>query len=498
MKTTPPMHHLVALGDILAEITQALPDDGSRPFHPHPPSVLHTPGPSTTPPPPAPRPAAVTNAPDYALFIAMDWADDHHDVCVLDPATQHRTHHVLAHDPTALHAWLVDLHRRYPDRKMAVALEQKTGSLLNLLVEDPLLDLYPLNPAMVAKYRKAFHPSGTKTDPGDANLILDLLTLHRDQLTVLRPDDPLTRHLQILTRKRRDAVNLRTQFSNRLKDLLKQYFPLFLQVCGEDLFAPMACRLLRDYPSFDAMKQANPDTLRQFYLSHGSWKPSVIAHRLQIIHAAEPLTTDAAIIQPAILEATMLATLLLTVGEHIAAFDRAIANLFPQHPDAVIFTSLPGAGAVFAPRLLAAFGTDRTQFVTAAQVQNTAGISPVTVASGTMRVVHWRPACSKFLRQSFQEYANESIRHSLWARAYYQMQRDRGKRHQAAVRALAFKWIRVIFACWQRHQPYDELRYLAALQQRHAPLLDYLSKSDQVFGKQPTPSTTMNRRKTTM
>jgi len=435
MTTTRSVSIPVALGDILADITQTLPDEGSRPFRPHPPSVAPTPAPAVMPAPVAPRVPVVADAPNYALFIAIDWADDHHDVCVLDPATQQRTHPTLAHDPTALHAWLADLHRQFPGRQLAVALEQQTGSLLNLLVEDDRLDLYPINPAMVAKYRRAFHPSGAKDDPTDADLILDLLTVHRDKLAVLRPDDPLTHQIRILTRTRRDAVNLRPQFSNRLKDLLTQYFPLFFQVCGEDLFAPMACQLLQDYPSFDALKQANPDTLRQFYVSHGCWKPQVIAHRLQVIRDAEPLTTDTAIMQPAVLEATMLADLLLTVGEHITACDRAIADLFPTHPDAPIFTSLPGAGAVFAPRLLAAFGADRTRFDTAAQVQNTAGISPVTSASGTMRIVHWRPACSKFLRQRFQEDAHESIRHSIWARAYYQMPRDRGKGHQAAIRA---------------------------------------------------------------
>lgn len=183
------------------------------------------------------------------------------------------------------------------------------------------------------------------------------------------------------------------------------------------------------------------------------------------------------------------------MGDSIATYDRTIADLFPQHPDAPMFMSLPGAGAVFAPRLLAAFGADRARFDSAAKVQNTVGISPVTNASGTMRVVHWQPACSKFLRQSFQEYANESIRHSIWTRAYYQMQRDRGKRHQAAIRALAFKWIRVIFACWQTHQPYDELRCIKALQQRHAPLLEYLSKSDQVFGTPTHLSSAMKNRK---
>jgi hypothetical protein len=270
--------------------------------------------------------------------------------------------------------------------------------------------------------------------------------------------------------------------SNQLKALLKQYFPLFLTVCGEDLFAPLACRLLLKYPCFEALTQADPHDVRQFYLSHGCWKPQVIARRLERIRTAQPLTTDTAIIHPAMVEATMLAELLLTVGESIATYTKTSTELFRQHPDAPIFASFPGAGDILAPRLLAAFGTDRDRFHCATEVQNAMGISPVKKASGTITLIQWRKACPKFLRQSFQEYANESIKLSIWARAYYQMQRDRGKRHQAAIRALAFKWIRIMFACWQTKQPYDEMRYLAALQRRHAPLLDYVSKSDQRFG----------------
>jgi transposase len=422
----------------------------------------------------------------YAVYVGIDWGDTAHDVWEYDPATTHRAHQEVNQTPTALHGWLHDLHQRYPGQRIAVALEQKTGSLVNGLVEDDLLDLYPVNPVMVAQYRKAFHPSGAKDDPTDAELILDLLTLHRNKLPRLTREDPLTRHLQLLTRKRRDAVNLRTRLHHQLKALLKQYYPLFLAVCGEDLFAPLACHLLLTYPCFDALKQAAPATLRQFYLSHGCWKPQVIAQRLERIRTAQPLTTDAAIIQAAVLEATMLAELLLQVGDSIKAYDKTLATLFSQHPDAPIFASFPGAGETLAPRLLAAFGTDRAWFHTATEVQNSMGISPVKKESGDIKIVQWRKACPKFLRQSFQEYANESIRHSIWARAYYQMQRNRGKRHQAAVRALAFKWIRVMFACWQTRQPYDEVHYLAALQRRHAPLLEYLSKSDQTFGSSPT------------
>ncbi|MCP4400255.1 MAG: IS110 family transposase [bacterium] len=422
---------------------------------------------------------------EYALLLGIDWADVEHEVCWWDSSTQQRTHQQVKQDPNVLHEWLGKLQQTYPKQQIAVALEQKQGALIHGLREYDFIDIYPVNPATSAQYRNAFRTSGAKDDPGDAELILDILTFHRDKLMRLQPEDALTRQLRLLTRKRRDAVNLRTRLNNQLKDLLKQYSPLFLKICGEDLFAPMACRLLLKYPCFDDLKAADPQELRQLYRQYGSWKEALITRRLKRIQEARPLTTDPALIQTAMLEARMQASLLLQLREYISSYDRPIAQLFPTHPDAPIFDSFPGAGAVFAPRLLAAFGSDRNCFQSPDEVHNTMGISPVKKASGQSFRVTWRKACPKFLRQSFQEYANESILHSVWAKAYYQMQRDRGNNHHAAVRALAFKWIRIMFRCWKTSQPYNELLYLKALQRRHAPLLAYLSKSEQVFGSGP-------------
>jgi transposase len=418
---------------------------------------------------------------DYALFIAIDWSDKKHDGCVLEPNTRQRTQYEVRQEPTALHTWMQQVHQRVPGQRVAVALEQKSGALLSFLLEFDWIDCYPVNPVSLSRYRKALHLSGAKDDPTDADLLLDLLRLHRNTLRRLKPDTPLTRTLQRLTRPRRAAVDHRTRFNNQLKQLLKESFPLFLNVCGEDLFAPMACTLLLTYPCFDALKQADPNELEQFYVNHGSWKPAVIARRLKLICDAKPLTTDAAIIDSAIVEAKMLATLLLDLDKSIKTFEQLIAELFEQHQDAPIFASFPGAGAILSPRLLSAFGTDRARFENPTEVHNTVGISPVKKESGNTRRITWRSVCSKFLRQTFHEYANASIKQSIWARAYYQMQVERGKGHHAAIRALAFKWIRIMFCCWQTRQPYDELRYLMSLQRRHSPLLEYVSKSDQVF-----------------
>ena len=120
------------------------------------------------------------------------------------------------------------------------------------------------------------------------------------------------------------------------------------------------------------------------------------------------------------------------------------------------------------------FGSDRSRFEFAAEVQQLSGVAPVTEKSGKACWVHWRFACSKFLRQSFHEFAGQSILKSVWARAYYQQQRQRGTSHHAALRALAYKWIRIIFRCWKDRTPYDEAKYCQSLKLRGSNLASHL------------------------
>ena len=154
----------------------------------------------------------------------------------------------------------------------------------------------------------------------------------------------------------------------------------------------------------------------------------------------------------------------------IVEYERQIAALFRPHPDAFLFESLPGAGEVIAPRLLTAFGTDRSRHPTAQDMQTYAGVAPVVERSGKSCWTHWRWNCPKFLRQTFHEFAKNSIPYSAWAKAYYDQQKSRGKGHNAAIRALAFKWVRIIHRCWLTRTPYDEGLYLQALAQRGSPL----------------------------
>ena len=175
----------------------------------------------------------------------------------------------------------------------------------------------------------------------------------------------------------------------------------------------------------------------------------------------------------------MLAKQLRTLHGSIAEYDRQIAQLFAQHPDAFIFNGLPGAGATLAPRLLSAFGTDRDRHPSAQDVQTYAGVAPVIERSGKQCWTHWRWNCPKFMRQTFHEFAKNSIPYSAWAKAYYELQKKRGKGHNAAIRSLAFKWIRVIHRCWRDRKPYDESLYLQTLKQRGSELYNLIAQQPQ-------------------
>ena len=413
---------------------------------------------------------------NYAAYLGMDWGDQNHVYQIMDVASQEVTEHTLQQDPNALTIWAEDLQKRYPGQKVAVALEQSKGAVINFLMEYSLFVVYVVSPKLAATYRRAFKSSGAKDDGNDSGFILDILLRHRDKLCPWRQEDPQTRKLQILTEKRRAAVNERTRLSNQLKAVLKQYYPLAILVAGDTLYSAIACNFLLRWTSYESLKRARIQTIRNFYTQNGCRHNKAIDKRLGLIKEAKPLTSDTVIIETSVMEVKMLVSQILELIKHIESYDAAINNLFPNHPDADIFISLPGAGEVLAPRLLSAFGSDRDRFAQALDLQNYSGIAPVTVQSGKQRLVRWRWACPKFLRQSFHEFAGESRKHSIWASAYYDKKRSEGKSHNSAVRSLAYKWIRIIFRCWKDHKPYDELQYIQTLQSNGSDLFGYMAQ----------------------
>ena len=410
----------------------------------------------------------------FAAFIGLDWADAKHEVCLQAAGTEQREFRSLEHSPEEINAWVQTLRTRFNGQPVAVCLELTKGPIVSALRHYDFLGLFPVNPLTVAKYREAFTPSRAKDDPTDAELQVEILLKHRDRLMPLSPQSPTMRALVQLVEHRRRLVGDKVRLTNRLTSALKNYFPHVLR-WFQDKDTAIFCDFLSRWPTLKAAQLARRTTLESFFRAHHVHSADVITTRIEAIKSAVALTTDEGVITPnALLVQALVAQLRVTL-QVIADFDNAIAQRAQEHPDFSLFDALPGAGAVFAPRLLAAFGEQRERYASAEERQKYAGIAPVTERSGKKTWVHWRLQCPKFLRQTFVEWAAESTRHSFWAQVYYQQQRAKGKAHQAAVRALAFKWIRILSRCWQDRTPYDESVYLQALNRRSAPLLHNLA-----------------------
>ena len=405
-------------------------------------------------------------SPEYAAFVGLDWGDQKHAVslCVAGHSQIERI--TLEQTPEALADWANALRLRFPNGKVAVCLEQARGALLSALLKYEHIVAYPLNPKSLACFREALYPSRTKNDTIDADLLLEWVLKHRDRLRPWKPDTEQTRHLALLNEQRRHFVDHRTRLTNELLSHLKAIFPQAVDLVGENLAADLCTDFLTKWPTLQHVQKVQPAVLRRFYYGHNSRSEELITQRLALIKKAVPLTTDGALLKSHALAIKTLVHLLKTLRAALQEHDEQIEQLFATHPDAYIFKSLPGAGAVFAPRLLTALGTDRGCFDSAERVSCHSGIAPVTEQSGKLQFwVHTRWSCPTFLRQTWHEFANSSIKFSAWASAYY-LHLRRKMKHHAAVRALAFKWQRIIWRMWQDRTPYDETRYIKSLQKR--------------------------------
>ena len=405
----------------------------------------------------------------FTAFIGIDWADTKHDICLQPANSEQREFDQLPHKVNCIEQWAYSIHQRFGG-PIAVALELSKGPIVYALQKYDFFVLFPVNPSTLAKYRQAFKPSRAKDDPTDAESALELLLHHRDILKPLKPQSVPMRTLLYLVEQRRRLVGDKIRLTNRLRNTLKQYYPQTL-----DWFADsdtiVFCDFLTRWPTLTQIKRARKASLETFFKEHNVRFHKLIEERICSIKAAVPLTQDVAVITAHQLQMEVLVNLLRVALQAIERYDKEIAAIAPTLPDYALFSALPGAGPTLAPRLLVAFGEQRDRFQGADELQKYAGVAPVTERSGNKSWVHWRWQCPTFLRQTLVEWAAQTINKSFWAGAYYRQQRDKGCSHQTAVRALAFKWIRILYRCWQNRTPYDESKYLNALKRRDSPLL---------------------------
>jgi hypothetical protein len=208
------------------------------------------------------------------------------------------------------------------------------------------------------------------------------------------------------------------------------------------------------------LQRVRRSTLDHFFKQHRCGGFQKLEQRWEQIQSAVPATKDLAVLKSFSLTAKCLVRLLREMSSAVELYDQTNEDLAQKHPDFDLFKSFPGAGDALIPRLIAAFGSQRDRWANASELQCYTGIAPVLETSGRQRWVHVRWACPKFVRQTFHEWALHSLKKCSWAKEHYNTQLDRGKSRHAAIRAVAFKWLRIAFRCWATSSRYDSDLYL--------------------------------------
>jgi transposase len=399
-------------------------------------------------------------------FAGIDWADDHHDVVVIDREARQVGARRVTHTPAGL-TELTDFLSSIvgPDRKAELAcIVETTHGLLIAALLAAGYPVYPVNPKTVDRKRG---PAGAKTDQIDAYLLAKHGRSEFADLRRLEPDSPLVAELKGLTRDQDSLIQMQTRLVNQLTACLKAYYPVALSLFSK-LHQRSTLRFLQAYPTPQAAQAASVEQFTSVLLQAGHPTPEQAAAKLvamlqqPFLHADEVTTRTKSRLMVALVRQ------LEPVMEEIASYDREIERLFLTHADSCLIRSLPRAGKRLAPRLLAELGDDRHRYQNAASLQALAGTSPVPYESGKYAKPHRRYACIKPLRNALQQFAWQSTQIEAWALEYYRHKRAQGKSHSVAVRALANVWCRIIFALWTRREEYQRAIFEAA-QRCHAP-----------------------------
>ena len=392
-------------------------------------------------------------------YIGVDWADAEHAVWVEDDTGAAVGRRKVAHTVEGFAEWGRWLdERRAAGRELWAAIERPDGRVVDFLLDHGVV-VYPLNPKALDRARDRFRMSGAKSDPFDARVAATFLRTDHPHLHPLRPNSEAAQELKALTRDYARQVRQQTRVLNQLTLTLKEYYPRALEVC-EDLTSRWAREFLEAYPTPAALHAL---TERQWTRwARGQRLSAERAAARWVIIARPQLPVPEHVVR---VHQRRLGVLLDQLGlsvRAVASYREVVEDFFARLPAAEWAASLPGGrSGTTVPAVWAELGDARGRWESAPHLQGHAGAVPVTETSGTSRVVRYRFACNHHLRAAAHQMAFLSLRHSEWARAYYQRCRQRGHRHHHALRALAAKWLKIIFVMWSRQVPYNEQYHLA-------------------------------------
>lgn len=390
------------------------------------------------------------------IFVGNDWAEEHHDVVVMDAQGKKLAGRRLPEGIEGIRAFhaLIGAHAEDPGQ-VSIGIETDRGLWANALVAAGYL-VYAVNPKAASRYRERHHLGGGKSDPGDAKMLADLVRTDAHNHRLIAGDTTQVESIKVLARAHQSLIWSRTRESNRLRNALREYYPAAL-VTFADLDDRDTLAVLGRAPDPVTGARITTAQIKAALRAGGrSRYLDTTAARIQQGLRSEQLSAPEPVAAAYAATTKAQVALLATFNNQIAALETQLDASFEQHPDADIYLSLPGLGDVLGARVLGEFGDDPERFADAKSRRNYAGTSPITRASGKKRVVMARYIRNKRLYDAIDQWAFCALRNSPGARAFYDERRAADYTHHEALRALGNHLVAILHGCLKHHTPYNE------------------------------------------
>ena len=393
------------------------------------------------------------------LFVGDDWAEDHHDVELVDDTGRRLARSRLAEGIAGI-ARFHELVAEYLGEddaepgQVVVGIETDRGPWVQALLATGY-QVYAINPLQAARYRERYSTSGAKSDVGDAHVLAELVRLDRAAHRQVAGDSDLAEAVKLVARAHQTLIWDRHRHLLRLRGALVEFFPAALDAF-EDLTAPDALELLGAAPDPVSAARLSRARIRGALTRARRRNPDERAATVQAALRAEHLGQPPVVAGAYAAIVRSLTAVITAINAQITVMEAEVVAHFGRHPDAERYRSQPGLGDVLSARVLAEFGDDPHRYERARNRKNYAGTSPITRASGKKKVVLARYARNHRLADALHQQAFCALTASPGARAYYDTLRARGIGHHAALRQLANRLVGILHGCLATGTAYNE------------------------------------------
>ena len=393
------------------------------------------------------------------LFAGDDWAEDHHDVEVMDQAGKVLARKRLPEGAAGMAQLHALIGQFVPEDDMdgtevVIGIETDRGPWVAALIAAGYT-VYPVNPLQASRYRERHGVSGAKSDAGDAHMLADMVRTDSHQLRSAAGDSPQAAGIKVLARTHKTMIWERTRAVQRLRHQLREYFPAALEAF-DDLDAADTLELLGRAPE---PAQAAKLTRAQVSAALKRARRRNIKDKADAILAAlrsEQLGQPEALTAAYAATVRSLIAVITVLNEQVKALQGQVEEHFGRHPDAEIYLSQPGIGKILGARVLGEFGDDPARYRDGKARRNYAATSPLTRASGKKKVVAARFIHNDRLVDALNAQAFAALGASPGARACYDEFRIRGIEHNDALRRLANRLVGILHGCLKTGTLYDE------------------------------------------